>query len=131
MRNIPPGPWGSFVAKADTFMVKTKEHALQGVNPGGYYIATWCRDASYILRDWTLSGNMTAALQQLYQIWSHQIQPGRGELVYGRGSPEMKFLSEEAEEDKKKNLREHCLRQYTKRDSLNYMDKIPTLIPHH
>jgi hypothetical protein len=85
-------------------MVKTKEHALQGVNPAGYYIATWCRDASYVLRDWTLSGNMTAALQQLYQIWSLLIQPGRGELVYGRGSPEMKFLSEEAEEDKKKNL---------------------------
>ena len=62
MRNIPPGPWGSFVAKADTFMVKTEEHALQGVNPGGYYHATWCRDASYILRDWTLSGNMTGSI---------------------------------------------------------------------
>jgi glycogen debranching enzyme len=104
VRNIPPGPWGSFVAKADTFMVKTEEHALQGVNPGGYYHATWCRDASYILRDWTLSGNMTAALQQLYLIWSHQIQPGREKLVYGRGSPEMKFLSEEAEEDKQKEF---------------------------
>lgn len=104
MRNIPPGPWSSFVAKADTFMVKTEEHALQGVNPGGYYQATWCRDASYILRDWTLSGNMTAALQQLYLIWSHQIQPGREKLVYGRGSPEMKFLSEEAEEDKQKEF---------------------------
>lgn len=104
MRNIPPGPWGSFVARADTFMVKTKEHALQGVNPGGYYHATWCRDASYILRDWTLSGNLTAALQQLYLIWSHQIQPGREKLVYGRGSPEMKFLSEEAEEDKQKEF---------------------------
>ncbi len=104
MRNIPPGPWGSFVAKADTFMVKTEEHALQGVNPGGYYHATWCRDASYILRDWTLSGNMTAALQQLYLIWSHQIQPGKEKLVYGRGSPEMKFLSEEAEEDKQKEF---------------------------
>jgi glycogen debranching enzyme len=104
VRNIPPGPWGSFVAKADTFMVKTEEHALQGVNPGGYYHATWCRDASYILRDWTLSGNMTAALQQLYLIWSHQIQPGKEKLVYGRGSPEMKFLSEEAEEDKQKEF---------------------------
>jgi glycogen debranching enzyme len=102
--NIPPGHWGSFVAKADTFMVKTEEHALQGVNPGGYYQAIWCRDASYILRDWTLSGNMTAALQQLYLIWSHQIQPGREKLVYGRGSPEMKFLSEEAKEDKQKEF---------------------------
>ena len=104
MNNIPPGPWGSFVAKANTFMAKTEEHALQGVNPGGYYQAIWCRDASYILRDWTLSGNMTAALKQLYLIWSHQIQPGREKLVYGRGSPEMKFLSEVAEEDKQKEF---------------------------
>src|SRR5918911_666565 len=85
-------------------MVKTEEHALQGVNPGGYYQAIWCRDASYILRDWALSGNITAALQQLYLIWSHQIQPGREKLVYGRGSPEMKFLSEEAKEDKQKDF---------------------------
>ena len=104
MRNIPPGPWGSFIAKADTFMVKTEEHALQGVNPGGHYQAIWCRDASYILRDWTLSGNMAAALQQLYLIWSHQIQPGREKLVYGRGSPEMKFISEEAKEDKQREF---------------------------
>ena len=102
--NIPTGPWGSFVAKADTFMVKTDEHALQGVNPGGYYQAIWCRDASYILRDWTLTGNIAAALQQLYLIWSHQIQPGKEKLVYGRGSPEMKFMSEEAKEDKQKEF---------------------------
>jgi hypothetical protein len=91
--NPPPGAWGSFVAKADVFMTKTEEHALQGVNPGGYYQAIWCRDASYILRDWNLSGGMTADLQQLYLIWSHQIDPGREKLVYGRGSPEMKFTS--------------------------------------
>ncbi|HEX6282920.1 MAG TPA: GH116 family glycosyl hydrolase [Nitrososphaera sp.] len=104
MDNISPAPWSSFVAKADIFMIKTEEHALQGVNPGGYYQAIWCRDASYILRDWTLSGNMAAALQQLYLIWSHQIEPGREKLVYGRGSPEMKFLSEEAREDKQKEF---------------------------
>jgi glycogen debranching enzyme len=100
----PPGPWGSFVAKADAFMTKTEEHVLQGVNPGGYYQAIWCRDASYILRDWNLSGNMTAALQQLYLIWSHQIEPGKEKLVYGRGSPEMKFMSEEAKENKQKEF---------------------------
>jgi glycogen debranching enzyme len=85
-------------------MTKTQEHALQGVNPGGIYQAIWCRDASYILRDWTLLGNIAAALQQLYLIWSHQIEPGREKLVYGRGSPEMKFLSEEAKEDKQKEF---------------------------
>ena len=77
------------------------------------------------------SGNMTAALQQLYLIWSHQIQPGREKLVYGRGSPEMKFLSEKQKKINKKNLLEHCLLQYIKRDSLNYTVKLPTLIPHH
>jgi glycogen debranching enzyme len=102
--NPPPGPWGSFVAKADIFMTKTEEHVLQGVNPGGYYQAIWCRDASYILRDWNLSGNMTAALQRLYLVWSHQIEPGREKLVYGRGSPEMKFMSEEAKEEKQKEF---------------------------
>jgi glycogen debranching enzyme len=85
-------------------MVKTDEHALQGVNPGGYYQAIWCRDASYILRDWTLTSNIAAALQQLYLIWSHQIQPGKEKLVYGRGSPEMKFMSEEAKGDKQKEF---------------------------
>lgn len=102
--NPPPGPWGSFVAKADVFMTKTQEHVLQGVNPGGYYQAIWCRDASYILRNWDLSGNMTATLQQLYLIWSHQIEPGREKLVYGRASPEMKFMSEEAKEEKQKEF---------------------------
>jgi glycogen debranching enzyme len=102
--NPPPGPWGSFVAKADVFMTKTQEHVLQGVNPGGYYQAIWCRDASYILRNWDLSGNVTATLQQLYLIWSHQIEPDREKLVYGRGSPEMKFMSEEAKEEKQKEF---------------------------
>ncbi|HYY68034.1 MAG TPA: GH116 family glycosyl hydrolase [Nitrososphaeraceae archaeon] len=104
MGNISLNPCGSFVAKANTFMAKTEEHALQGVNPGGHYQAIWCRDASYILQDWSLSNNMAAALQQLHLIWSHQIQPGREKLVYGRGSPEMKFMSEEANEDKQREF---------------------------
>ena len=104
MGNITPGSWDSFVAKADIFMTRTEQHALQGVNPGGHYQAIWCRDASYILRDWVLSGNMAAALQQLYLIWSHQIEPGKEKVVYGRGSPDMKFLCEEAKEDKQKEF---------------------------
>ena len=43
----------------------------------------------------------------------------------------MKFLSEEAEEEKQKEFAGALPTKYTKRDSLNYMDKIPTLIPHH
>jgi hypothetical protein len=96
--------WSSFVDKANTFLQKTQEHVLQGINPGGVYQAIWCRDAAYILRDWFLSGNVDGVMQQIYQIWSHQIEPNREKLVYGRGSPEMKFLSEVAKEDKQKEF---------------------------
>lgn len=85
-------------------MRKTQEHTLQGVNPGGYYRAIWCRDAAYILRDWLLSGNANAALQQAFQIWSHQIEPGREILVYGRGSPDMNFVSETVQQQKEREF---------------------------
>jgi hypothetical protein len=94
----------AFITKANRFIQKTQEHALQGVNPGGVYQATWCRDASYILRDWFLSGNIDGVCQQIYQIWSHQISQDKEKLVYGRGSPEMKFLSEVASVDKQKEF---------------------------
>jgi hypothetical protein len=96
--------WISFVDKASKFVQKTQEHVLQGINPGGIYQAIWCRDAAYILRDWFLSGNVGGVMQQIYQIWSHQIEPNKEKLVYGRGSPEMKFLSEVAKEDKQKEF---------------------------
>jgi hypothetical protein len=91
--------------KAGKFLGKTQEHALQGVNPGGVYQAIWCRDAAYILKDWFLYGNIPGVIQQIYQIWSHQILSDNNEkLIYGRGSPEMKFLSEVAREDKQKEF---------------------------
>ena len=97
--------WISFVDKANIFLQKTQEHVLQGINPGGIYEAIWCRDAAYILRDWFLSGNIHGTMQQIYQIWSHQVLATNLEkLVYGRGSPEMKFLSEVAKEDKQKEF---------------------------
>ncbi len=95
-----PGQWDSFVTKADSFLRKTQEHVLQGIDPGGYYRAIWCRDAAYILRDWFMSGNADAALQQASLIWSHQIGPGREKLIYGRGSPSMKFASEPVPESR-------------------------------
>ena len=97
--------WISFVDKANIFLQKTQEHVLQGINPGGIYEAIWCRDAAYILRDWFSSDNIHGTMQQIYQIWSHQISPNNPEkLVYGRGSPEMKFLSEVAKEDKQQEF---------------------------
>jgi glycogen debranching enzyme len=100
----PDSNWTSFIDNAKGFLQKTQEHVLQGINPGGIYQAIWCRDAAYILRDWFLSGNVQGTMQQIYQIWSHQIEPNREKLVYGRGSPEMKFLSEVAKEDKQKEF---------------------------
>jgi Glycosyl-hydrolase family 116, catalytic region len=90
-------PWQDFVTEAVMFAKQTSEHVLQGVNPGGVYQAIWCRDASYILYDWFLSGNYQGTLQQIYQIWDHQISSSgdidtvKERLVYGRGSPEFKF----------------------------------------
>jgi len=44
-------------------------------------------------------------MQQIYQIWSHQILSSNNEkFVYGRGSPEMKFLSEVVDEDKQEEF---------------------------
>jgi hypothetical protein len=77
---------------------------MQGVNPGGYYQAIWCRNASYILRDWFLSGNIDGTLMNIAQIWSHQIMPGREKMLYGRGSPQMNFSAEVADEDKEREF---------------------------
>jgi familyl 116 glycosyl hydrolase-like protein len=43
-------------------------------------------------------------MQHIYQIWSHQIEPSKEKLVYGRGSPEMKFSAEVAGENKQKEF---------------------------
>ncbi|HEY7778162.1 MAG TPA: hypothetical protein VIA09_06445 [Nitrososphaeraceae archaeon] len=84
-----------FDVLARKFLDKTHGQILQGINPGGIYQAIWCRDASYILMDWFLSGNIQGTMQQIYQIWSHQIKsPPIEKIVYGRGSIDMKFLSE-------------------------------------
>ena len=98
-----PRTWKPIYLK-QTLSLKKPSHALQGINPGGYYQAVWGRDASYILRDWFLSGNVDGTLMQLAQIWSHQITPGREKIVYGRGSPEMNFTAEVADSKKEKEF---------------------------
>lgn len=92
----------SFTSKAEQFMKHTEQHALQGVNPGGIYQAIWSRDASFILRSWFHSGNIHGVLQQISIIWSHQIVAGNEKVIYGRGSPEMKYKPIVAKEDKQK-----------------------------
>ena len=93
----------TFTELAENFFQKTQEYVVQGINPGGVYQAIWCRDASYILMDWFLSGNLQGAMQQIHQIWSHQItSPTNEKIVYGRGSIDMKFLSEVYDDKQKK-----------------------------
>jgi hypothetical protein len=93
-----------FGARSEKFMQTTEEHILQGINPGGIYSAIWCRDAAYILKDWFLLGRIDEVMQQISFIWSHQILPGKEKIIYGRGSPEMKFLSVVAIDDIEKTF---------------------------
>ena len=46
--------WKRFEKGYLKFMEKTNKIILQGITPGGIYKAIWCRDASYILKDWFL-----------------------------------------------------------------------------
>ena len=102
--NIPSAGVEIFTELAEKFFKKTREYVVQGINPGGIYQAIWCRDASYILIDWYMSGNVQGTMQQIHQIWSHQItSPSEEKIVYGRGSIDMKFLSE-VYDDKRKQF---------------------------
>lgn len=97
--------WQRFEKGYLKFMEKTNKIILQGITPGGIYKAIWCRDASYILKDWFLSGNIEDTIQQTYHIWSHQIyQNGTEKIVYGRGSPNLKFISNIADATKQQEF---------------------------
>src|SRR5215211_1684455 len=101
---------GSFSHKAFSkrlanFVEKTKDHAIQGANPGGYYTGLWCRDSSYILKDWFLSGRIQEVLDQILVIWSHQLDSANDDrTVFGRGSPEMNFKPTIANKEVKKGF---------------------------
>lgn len=93
-----------FKKKAKEFADKTSKYTHQGINPGGYYHAVWSRDASYILKDWFLSGELDKVLQEIDNIWSNQIEPGKQKIVYGRGSPELNYLSQVADSEFKEKF---------------------------
>ena len=103
MQSRADGSWESFQSKARAFVKNTDRYVRGGVNPGDYYKAIWCRDAAYILKDRYLTGDIGEVMQAIHFIWSYQMAPGREKIVYGRGSPDMKFLSQVAnlEEEKK------------------------------
>lgn len=83
-------------------MELTEQFIDQGVNPGGYYKAVWARDASYILKDWFLAGRFEHVMQEILFIWSHQIEKDNEKIVYGRGSPDMKYISRVANAETQK-----------------------------
>ncbi len=95
---LPKRDWTLFFKRADEFLDKTAEYVHLGVNPGGYYKAIWMRDAAYILKDQFLTGDTYNVLRSLYFIWSHQIGRNSEEkIIYGRGSPELKFTINRAD----------------------------------
>lgn len=98
--------WTLFFKRADEFLDKTTEYVHLGLNPGGYYKAIWMRDAAYILKDQFLTGDTYNVLRSLYFIWSHQI--GRNieeKIIYGRGSPELKFTIHHADSEMKEKFK--------------------------
>jgi hypothetical protein len=95
----------AFSKKLVTFIQKTKDHAIQTANPGGYYTGLWCRDSSYIFKDWFLSGRIQEVLDQILVIWSHQLDSTNDDrIVFGRGSPEMDFKPTIANKQFKKKI---------------------------
>lgn len=94
----------SFYKKANNFLEETEEYVQHGINPGGYYKGIWPRDASYILKDWFLAGSIENVFQELLFIWSHQITPKREKILYGRGSPDMEYVSQVADDATEKRF---------------------------
>jgi glycogen debranching enzyme len=84
----------TFSQIANHFLESTEHFVYGTASPGGYYKAIWCRDASYILKDWFLSGRFQDVMQELLYVWSHQIRLGGEKIIYGRGSPKMNYSSQ-------------------------------------
>ena len=95
-----------FSKRLINFVQKTEYHAIQATNPGGYYTGLWCRDSSYILKDWFQSGRIQSVLNQILIIWSHQIDWVNGDrIVFGRGSPDVNFKPTIADKEVKNRFK--------------------------
>ena len=95
-----------FSKRLVNFIQKTEDHAIQATNPGGYYTGIWCRDSSYILKDWFQSGRIQSILNQILVIWSHQIDWANGDrIIFGRGSPDTNFKPTVADKKVKKRFK--------------------------
>ncbi len=93
MSNLDSGSKATnpFAVAAETFLKSTDQFVSEGINPGDYYKAVWCRDAAYILKDWFLTGRFDDVMHELLFIWSHQISTSGEKVIYGRGSPELQY----------------------------------------
>jgi hypothetical protein len=95
----------AFSKRLINFIEKTEDHVIKAPNPGGYYTGLWCRDSSYILKDWFLSGRIQEVLDQILIIWSHQLDSDNDDrIIFGRGSPEMDFKPTIADKQVKKRF---------------------------
>ena len=79
------------VERLNTFVTNTTQYIGKSSEPGGYYTATWMRDASYILKDQFISGFISKTIDELTYIWSNQIDHNTSTLIHGRGSPSTNF----------------------------------------
>lgn len=79
------------VETLDMFVTNTTQYISKSSEPGGYYTATWMRDASYILKDQFISGYIPQTIEELSFIWSNQIEYNTSRLICGRGSPSNNF----------------------------------------
>jgi Glycosyl-hydrolase family 116, catalytic region len=95
----------AFSKRLVNFVKKTDDHAIKAPNPAGYYTGLWCRDSSYILKDWFLSRRTQEVLDQILVIWSHQLDSSNDDkIIFGRGSPEMDFKPTIANKQVKKRF---------------------------
>lgn len=119
--------------KLVNFIQKTKDHAIQAASPGGYYTGLWCRDSSYIFKDWFLSGRIREVLDQILAIWSHQLDSANDDrIVFGRGSPEMDFKPTIANKEVKKRFQGSLPTSiYHERRYAKSLAKIQILTPRH
>ena len=112
---IPDKTNETFNESYTKFINATQVEIEKSVNPGGYYKAIWCRDASFILKDQFLTDEYESTLKQILLIWANQIGKESYNsllqccnlkgipLLYGRGSPELGFktmIADEAIKDK-------------------------------
>ena len=123
----------AFITKANRphQQKNTRACTPRSLNPGGVYQAIWCRDARIYSQRLVSIGNIRGELEHIYRYGLIKYNVDREKLVYGRGSPEMKFLSEVASVDKQKEFEGALPTTIYQAGFSEYTDKIRILILQH